>query len=74
MNIKITIASICASLLSLEAFSAPVEFDTPDAHVIVMRSIDAWSGDNSASEDSLGNVKNHQGGFRLAHRNGGGEH
>jgi hypothetical protein len=65
MNIKITIASICATLISLPIFAASVEFDTPDAHVIVMRSIDAWSGDNTASEESLEAVKNHEAGYRV---------
>ncbi|MDP1872452.1 MAG: hypothetical protein Q8K61_12635 [Gallionella sp.] len=65
MNIKITIASICATLISLPIFAAPVEFDTPDAHVIVMRALDSWSGDDSASEESLDAVSKHKGGFRV---------
>lgn len=65
MNIKITIASICASLLSLPILAAPVEYDTPDAHIIVIRALDSWSGDNSASDDSLEAVAKHEGGFRL---------
>jgi hypothetical protein len=64
MNIKITITSICVSLLSLPILAAPVEYDTPDAHIIVMRALDSWSGDNSASEDSLEAVAKHEGGFR----------
>lgn len=65
MNIKITIVSICASLLSLSSFAAPVEYDTHDAHIILMRALDSWSGDNSASEDSLEAVAKHEGGFQL---------
>jgi hypothetical protein len=52
------------------AKDGPVEFDTPDAHVIVVRALDSWSGDNSASEDSLDAVKDHEGGFRLASEKG----
>ena len=39
------------------AFAAPVVFDTDDAHVIVARSVDAWSGDASVSEDSLDAIR-----------------
>jgi len=70
MSIKITIASICASMLSSAAFAAPVEFDTPDAHVIVMRALDTWSGDNTASEESLEAVKNHEAGYRVFRHKG----
>jgi hypothetical protein len=47
------------------AKDSPVELDTSDAHIIVMRSLDAWSGNNSASEDSLDAVKDHEVGFWL---------
>ncbi len=70
MNIKITIFLIGASLLSLPIFAAPVEFDTLDAHIVVMRSIDSWSGDNSASEDSLASVAKHASGFQLERTKG----
>ena len=63
---KTFIFLICASLLPLQLFATPVEIDTPDAYIIVMRALDSWSGDNSASEDSLSNVKNHHAGFTLA--------
>jgi hypothetical protein len=65
MKIQITIASFLASLLSTAIFAAPVEFDTPDAHVIVMRALDTWSGDNTASEESLEAVKDHKAGYRV---------
>lgn len=65
MIVKIAIASICASMLSFSTFAAPVEFDTPDAHIIVVRALDSWSGDTSASEDSLEAVTKHEGGFHL---------
>lgn len=70
MKIKTTIASICASLISSAIFAAPVEFDTPDVHVVVMRALDTWSGDNSASEESLEAVKNHEAGYRVYHHKG----
>lgn len=66
MVMKKYIFLICASLLPFQSFATPVELDTPDVHIIVMRALDSWSGDNSASEDSLSNVKNHHAGFRLA--------
>lgn len=65
MNIKITITSICASLFSLSIFAAPVEFDTPDAHIIVMRALDSWSGDKGTSEDSLEKIAAHKCAFLL---------
>ena len=66
MKITIPIASIFASLFSLPVLAAPVEIDTPDAHIIVMRALDSWSGDNSASQDSLEAVEKHEGGFTLS--------
>lgn len=56
---------IFALLAPASLLAAPLEFDTPDAHVIVVRALDSWSGDNSASEDSLTAVKEHEGGFSL---------
>ncbi len=65
MKINKFIASACTLLIALPALAAPVEFDTPDAHIIVVRALDSWSGDNSASEDSLEAVAQHKGGFRV---------
>ena len=52
------------------AKDGPVQFDTPEAHVIVMRALDSWSGDNSASEDSLTVVQKKKSGFRVASEKG----
>ena len=56
---------ICASLLPLRLFAIPVEFDTPDAHIVVVRALDSWSGDESASKESLNNVKDHKAKFTI---------
>ena len=65
VNIKLPIVSIYALLLSAPTFAASVEFDTPDAHIIIMRSIDSWSGDTTAPEDSLEAVAKHEVGFSV---------
>ena len=39
------------------AAAAPVEMDTPAAHVIVIRTLDVWSGDVSGMKDSLERVR-----------------
>lgn len=70
MKIRKNIVAISASLLSLTAFATPVEFDTPNAHVIVIRSIESWSGDSSASEKSLNSISKHEGGFQLESKKG----
>lgn len=70
MKIKKTIVVFSVTLLSLSALSAPLEFDTQDAHVIVIRSIDSWSGDSSASEKSLNSISKHEGGFQLEGKKG----
>lgn len=49
---KLVIAAIISACMA-PAFSSPVEFDTESAHVIVVRPIDAWSGDKKVSEQSL---------------------
>ena len=61
---------ICVSLLPLRLFATPVELDTPDAHIIVMRALDSWSGDNGASEDSINGVTKHKTGYMLSQPNG----
>lgn len=65
MSINVMIASICAALYLPTTCAAPVEIDTPDAHIVVMRALDSWSGDEEASEDSLEAVADHEGGFQL---------
>jgi len=69
MKTQTIIFSLLASI-ALPSFAAPVEFDTPDAHIIVLRSLDAWSGNNSTSKDSLSSVGKHEGGFLLARKKG----
>jgi hypothetical protein len=71
MVMKIFIFLICAALFPLQLFAIPVELDTPDTHIIVMRALDSWSGDESASEDSLEAVKKHKAGFQLINIKGG---
>lgn len=65
MNTKIIIASLITVFFSSTTIAAPVEFDTPDAHVIVLRSIDSWSGNTSISENMLDGVKEKEGAFQI---------
>lgn len=53
---KFTCAIACL-LTATTALAAPVEFDTEDAHVIVVRPIDLWSGDLSTAENILDDYK-----------------
>lgn len=50
---KKLIYAIACLLAATTALATPVEFDTEDAHVIVVRPIDLWSGDLSSAEDML---------------------
>jgi hypothetical protein len=61
---------VARPISGLVAKDGPVQFDTPDTHVIVLRALDSWSGDDGASEDSLTAVQKHKGGFRLASEKG----
>jgi len=70
VNIRLAILSSCALLFPSTILAAPIEIDTPDAHIVVMRALDSWSGDESASEDSLTEVAKHRGGFILASEKG----
>lgn len=53
--------TLLATLISLvwctQSVAAPVELDTPSAHIIVIRPVDGWSGDKSVSEDTLESIK-----------------
>lgn len=57
-------------LFTCQAQAIPVEFDTPDAHVIVVRPVDLWSGDRGWSEDSLDYIETRKFNFMLG-GNGG---
>lgn len=70
MSINALAALLCATLFLPTTYAAPVEIDTPEAHIVVMRALDSWSGDESASEDSLTSVEKHKGGFVLASEKG----
>jgi len=49
---KILLALLAFSTAS-SAYSAPIEIDTADAHITVVRPIDLWSGDKSVLEKSV---------------------
>jgi hypothetical protein len=51
------VASLLSAPLSAPLWAAPVELDTPGAHIIVTRPVDEWSGDAGALSDSLSVVK-----------------
>lgn len=61
---------VAIGLLVFQAQATPVEFDTPDAHIIVVRPVDIWSGDKGWSEDSLDYVRKRKFNFMLG-GNGG---
>jgi hypothetical protein len=42
-----------------------VEFDTPDAHVIVIRPVDAWSGDSTLQERTLDSIRARRSSYKL---------
>jgi len=48
-----TMLAVLAFAVSLSASADPVQFDVGDAHVVVVRPIDAWSPDASLAEKSL---------------------
>lgn len=51
----------CAS----HGYAAPVEFDTPAAHVIVVRPLDIWSGDKSALASSMDSLTDHRASYDI---------
>jgi len=44
------LAFICCTLLRLGTVEALVEYDTPDAHVVVIRPMDQWNPDESSAK------------------------
>lgn len=50
----------CSAFFSTAARAVPIEFDTPAAHVIVVRPVDSWSGDSAAQKQSLESIRNRQ--------------
>jgi hypothetical protein len=62
-------ASLFAPLLlapfSATLWAAPVELDTPGAHIIVTRPVDEWSGDSGALSDSLDEVTSKKAFYRF---------
>lgn len=65
MNIKRNLTILCSLGFSSLAFGAPVEIDTPDAHIIVIRTFDSWSGDKGTSSDILDMVQARKTAFSL---------
>lgn len=49
--------SAISMMLPALCIAAPVELDTADTHIIVVRPVDIWSGDRSAQSDSLDHVR-----------------
>ncbi len=41
----ITLVLTCSTLVSINTLAAPVEYDTPDAHIVVIRPMDQWFPD-----------------------------
>ena len=56
-SILLVLGMFCCLAISEGCSASPVEFDTDNAHVIVLRPVDFWSGDAGGLEDSLDAVK-----------------
>lgn len=50
--------------------AAPIEFDTEDAHIVVIRPVDRWSADKTTSEATLTLLKERKEGFTFADAGG----
>ena len=56
--IRPALSLVCLAVAgAAPALAAPVEFDTPSAHIIVVRPVDIWSGDSGAQAESEALVK-----------------
>lgn len=52
--------------IAAAATAAPVEYDTPDYHLVVSRPFDSWSGDRSVMDGQLDTVRRKRAQFRYA--------
>ena len=69
-----SVSVLCLALVTATApaaLAAPVELDTPSAHIIVVRPVDIWSGDNAAQSDSLEVVRSKKVNYTFALYEGG---
>lgn len=53
--VNIVLFSLCC--VNSFVYADPVQFDTEDAHVIVIRYVDSWSGNSSSNENTLKNME-----------------
>lgn len=68
---KSILSPLLLALLAGQVHAAPVELDTPDAHIVVVRPVDIWSGDKGWSSDSLDYIEQREFNFLLGLSNGG---
>ena len=68
---KQTVAALIVLICSAQLFAASVELDTPSAHIIVVRPVDAWSGDKSVSQDTLESIAKRRASYMLGNAMGG---
>ncbi len=50
--------------------AAPIEFDTADAHVVIVRPVDRWSADKGTSESTLALIRDRKDAFTVADAEG----
>lgn len=66
MRVNAPVFAAAALLFSASyGYAAPVEFDTPAAHVIVVRPLDIWSGDKSALKSSMDSLTEHRASYDI---------
>lgn len=66
MLIRNAFASIALTLVAASSFSAPVEYDTEDFHLVVSRPFDSWSGDVSVMDGELDTIRNRRAQFKYS--------
>lgn len=54
---KLFVIALFPTVFCAQLSAAPVELNLPSAHIIVVRPVDAWSGDKSVSDDTLQSIK-----------------
>jgi len=70
-NINLLLAWFPAlSCIASFSHAEPVQFDTDDAHVIVIRPVDTWSGNSVTNEYTLAGIKSKKSQFSYVDSNG----
>lgn len=65
---SILLTSLLVPSLAIKA--GPIEFNTPEVYILVIRPIDSWSSDKSRNEDSIETIKEKLVAFKFADSSG----